>query len=70
MGCLLYTITIMELLTFIIAYTKKYLQTDWVRGVQYWPYLYPVFNIFYSFTKKSTFEFRSGKTEMHLLKTN
>ena len=23
-----------------IAYTKKYLQSDWLRGVQYWPYLY------------------------------
>ena len=27
------------------AYTKKYLQSDWLRGVQYWPYLYSVFNI-------------------------
>ena len=25
--------------------TKKYLQSDWLRGVQYWPYLHPVFNI-------------------------
>ena len=24
---------------------KKYLQSDWLRGVQYWPYLYSVFNI-------------------------
>ena len=31
--------------SFIIANTKKYLQSDWLRGVQYWPYLYPVFNI-------------------------
>ena len=29
-----------------IASTKKYLQSDWLRGVQYWPYLYFVFNIF------------------------
>ena len=29
----------------VIAYTKKYLQSDWLRGVQYWPYLYSVFNI-------------------------
>ena len=28
-----------------IAYTKKYLQSDWLEGVQYWPYLYSVFNI-------------------------
>ena len=24
----------------IITNTKKYLQSDWLRGVQYWPYLY------------------------------
>ena len=30
----------------IIVNTKKYLQSDWVRGVQYWPYLYSVFNIY------------------------
>ena len=29
----------------IIANMKKYLQSDWLRGVQYWPYLYSVFNI-------------------------
>ena len=29
----------------VIAYTKKYLQSDWLRGVQYWPYLFSVFNI-------------------------
>ena len=29
----------------IIAYTKKCLQSDWLKGVQYWPYLYFVFNI-------------------------
>ena len=28
-----------------IGDTKKYLQSDWLRGVQYWPYLYSVFNI-------------------------
>ena len=30
---------------FIIANTKKYLQSDWLKGVQYWSYLYSVFNI-------------------------
>ena len=30
---------------YVIAYTKKYLQPDWLRGVQYWQYLYSVFNI-------------------------
>ena len=30
----------------IIAYTKKYMQSDWLRGVQYWLYLYSVFNNF------------------------
>ena len=29
----------------IITNTKKYLQSDWLRGVQHWPYLYSVFNI-------------------------
>ena len=29
----------------VIANKKKYLQTDWVRLVQYLPYLYFVFNI-------------------------
>ena len=28
----------------IIANSKKYLQFDWLRGVQYWPYLYFVLN--------------------------
>ena len=28
-----------------IAYTQKYLQSDWLREVQYGPYLYSVFNI-------------------------
>ena len=28
-----------------IANTKKYQQSDWLRGAQYWPYLYSVFNI-------------------------
>ena len=37
--------TAMVTLTFVIAYTKKYLQSDWLRGVHYWPYLYSVFNI-------------------------
>ena len=55
--------------------TKKYLQSDWVRAVQYWPYLYSVLNICtLSINKKkqknTTFEFRSGKIEMYSLKTN
>ena len=29
----------------IIAYSKKYLQSDWLRVVQYWPYLYSIFNM-------------------------
>ena len=33
------------LLTDLTAYTKKYLQSDWLRRIQYWPYLYSVFNI-------------------------
>ena len=27
----------------VIANTKGYLQSDWVRGVQYWLYLHSVF---------------------------
>ena len=29
----------------VIFNTKKYVQSDWVRGVQYWLNLYSVFNI-------------------------
>ena len=56
----------------IIANTKKYLQSDWLRRVQYLPYLYSVFNICTLLLnkKKSTFDFRSGKIEMRSLKTN
>ena len=28
--------------TAIITNTKKYMQSNWLRGVQYWPYLYSV----------------------------
>ena len=35
---------ILIIIIIIIANTKKYLQSNWVRGVQYW-YLYSVFNI-------------------------
>ena len=28
-----------------IANTKKYLQSNWLRRVQYWPYWYSVFSI-------------------------
>ena len=33
--------------TFISCYHlhEKYLQSDWLRGVQYWPHFYSVFNI-------------------------
>ena len=56
----------------IIAYTEKYLQSDWLRGVQYWPYLYSGFSICTLLLNKmkNTFEIRSGKIEMYSLKTN
>ena len=60
-----------------IASTEKYLQSDWLRGVQYWPYLYFVFNIFALLLnidnnnkKKSTFDFPSEKLEKYSLKTD
>ena len=37
-------ILLIIIIIIIIANTKKYLQSNWVRGVQYW-YLYSVFNI-------------------------
>ena len=37
--------SVIQSLSHLIANTKKYLQSDWLRGVQYWPYLYSVFNI-------------------------
>ena len=52
---------------------KKYLQSDWLRVVQYWLYLYSVFNncaLLLKKNKNSTFDFRSGKIEMYSLKTN
>ena len=56
-------------ISIIIANTKKYLQSDWLTGVQYWPYLYSFFNICtlpkQEKTKRNTtFDFRSGKIEM------
>ena len=57
----------------VIANMKKCLQSDWARGVQYWPYLYYIFNIctlLQNNNKKSTFDFRSRKIEIYLLKTN
>ena len=59
-------------INFIIAYTKKYLQHYWLRGVQYWPYFYSVFIICTLWLNKKyiTFEFHSGKMEMYSLKTN
>ena len=56
----------------LIAYTKKNLQSDWLRGVQYWPYLYSVFNICTLLLnnnnnkKKLTFDFRSGKINVFI----
>ena len=49
--------------------TRKNLQSDWLRGVQYWPYLYFVYNIctLSLNKKKNTFEFRGGKIEMYSL---
>ena len=41
---ILILIIIIIIIIIIIANTKKYLQSNWVRGVQYW-YLYSVFNI-------------------------
>ena len=70
-GC--YSEFIFFVLTHIIAYTKKYLQSGWLRGVQYWPYLYSVFNIctlWLNKKKNTTFEFRSRKIELYSLKTN
>ena len=50
------------------------MQSDWLRGVQYWPYLYSVFNICTLFllnnNKKINFDFRIRKLEMYSLKTN
>ena len=43
----------------IITNTKKYLQSHWVRGVQYWPYLYSVFHTLTLLLNKKTFVFRS-----------
>ena len=34
-----------DMIKHLIANTKKYLQFDWLRGVQYWPYLHSVLNI-------------------------
>ena len=43
------------------------MQSDWLRGVQYWPYFYSVFNIctvlLNNNFKKSTFDFPGEKKE-------
>ena len=45
----------------IIANTKKYLQSDWLRGVQHWPYLYFIFNTCtFLLNEKSAFNLCSG----------
>ena len=41
----LYSIKCAFIISKLIAYTKKYLQSDWLRGVQHWSYLYSFFNI-------------------------
>ena len=62
-------------LSILIAITQKYLQSDWLRGVQYWPYLYSLINICTLWVNKkkqknTTFDFRNGKIKMYSLKTN
>ena len=41
----LYSIKCVFIISKLIAYTKKYLQSDWLRGVQHWSYLYSFFNM-------------------------
>ena len=52
----------------LIPNRKKYLQSDWVRGIQYWPYLYSAFNIYNLLLNNSKKNKR--KIEMYSLKTN
>ena len=59
----------------LIAITKRYLQSDWLRGVQYWPNLYSILNIFTlrlnkKKTKNTTFDFLNGNIEIYSLETN
>ena len=43
----------------IIAYAKKkYLQSDWLRGVQYWPNVYSVVNICTLWLNKKKYNIR------------
>ena len=35
----------LNIITILIANTKNYLQSGWVKAVQYWSYLYSVFDI-------------------------
>ena len=59
-------------ISFFITKTRKYLQSDQLRGVQYWLYLYSAFSICILILnkKKSTFNLHSAKIEMYSLKTN
>ena len=60
-------------LCLLIPYRKKYLQSDWLRRVQYCPYLYTVFNVctlLLNKQKNTLIEFRSGKIETYSLKIN
>ena len=53
-------LTVSVIMFTVIANTKKYLQSDWLREVQYWPYLYSVFNIF-------TLSLNNNKKNQHLI---
>ena len=56
-----------------IVYTKKYLHSDWLRGVQCWSYMYSVFNIctlLLNKKKNAPLELPSGKIKTYSLKTN
>ena len=61
-------------LKYLFANTEKYLQSDWLRGVKYWPYLYSFFNICtlckQEENKQSETHLISVKIEMYPLKTN
>ena len=59
--------------TGLIAYTKKYLESDWGGEKYNIGRVCTVFNIYTLWLNKKknvTFEFRSGKIEMYSLKTN
>ena len=57
-------------ISFFITKMRKYLQSDWLRGVQYWPYFFSICIFLLKKKKKSTFNLHSAKIEMYSLKTN